>query len=189
MMTEDTADMTEQLPATTNPKTLTSSPALDSKLSDLLLSGDSVVVGPKSAAALRAFVDEPEPELPTESDVDALVMKLAIATAQPKISPVEARERMKLYWQALRDLPLIELKGGFLRLLRTSKFLPTPCEVRTAAIQAGATRRYAKSRARHLLWLHARDYVEPKEPVPPEELRELLAKVRVGVAQEQAGKA
>lgn len=172
--------MTDHLPTTTNSRTPTLGSQLDAKLSDLLLSGDSPVVGPNSAQALRTFASEPEPPLPTEAEVETMIGKLAMATAQAKVSDAEAEERVAMYWLALRDLPVADLRVAFLDLLRTATFLPTPAEVRTAALKAGALRRYAKSRARHLVWKHEQEWKPADDVVPPEELRALLAGVKIG---------
>lgn len=141
-----------------------------------MLSGDSVVVGPKSAAELRAFAEQPEPALVKESEVDTMIGKLAMATAQPKLSKEEAKERMAMYWLALRDLPVDDLRRAFVELLRTCTFLPTPAEVRAAALKEGAARRYAKSRARHLAWKHEQEWRPQGEAVDPAEVRALLGR-------------
>jgi len=173
--------MTDQLPATTNTVVPTAAPQLSARLSALLLSGDSPVIGPNSAAALREFLETPEPELPRVEQVDTLVTRLALATAQPKLSVAEAKERFRLYWIALRDLPLPDLRAAFVVLVRTQKFLPTPAEVRTEAIRQGSVRLHAKSRARQLIWLHEREWTPPAEPVPQDELKALLSNVKTGL--------
>lgn len=172
--------MSSNLPATTTSRTPTLGLPLDEKLNDLLLSGDSPVVGPKTAAALQAFAAEPEPPLATEPEVERMVAKLAMATAQAKVSEREVEERVSMYWLALKDLSVADLRGAFVDLLRTSTFLPTPAEVRTAALKAGALRRYAKSRARHLAWKHEQEWQPSGDTVPPEELQALLANVKTG---------
>lgn len=167
--------MNDNLPALTNCKTLTPAPSLDVKLSELLLSSDSPVVGPKSAVALRAFAAEPEPPLAERDQVDVMIGKLALATAQPKVSDAEAGERLNLYWRALGDIPLEDLRQAFDQLLRTATFLPTPAEVRKAAMQQTGKRLYAKSRARYLAWKHDTEWRPAEDTIPPEELRALLA--------------
>jgi len=152
--------------------------SLDAKLSDLVLSSDSPVVGPKSASALRAFASEPEPPLAERDQVDVMIGKLAMATAQPKVSDAEAGERLNLYWRALGDIPLIDLRQAFDHLLRTATFLPTPAEVRKAALGYAGKRLYAKSRARYLAWKHDVEWRPEGETVNPEELRALLAQTR-----------
>lgn len=171
--------MTANLPATMNPRTLTSGlhslGSLDAKLSELVLSSASPVVGPKSANALRAFAAEPEPQLAERDQVDVMIGKLALATAQPKVSDEEAGERLNLYWRALGDIPLEDLRRAFDDLLRSSTFLPTPAEVRKAAMKHAGRRLYAKSRARFLAWKHDTEWQPTGEQVNPEELRALLA--------------
>ncbi|RPF70458.1 hypothetical protein [Aurantiacibacter spongiae] len=166
--------MTDLLPTTT--KSRTPSPGLlpDERLNDLLLSGDSPVVGPKTAGILLAFANEPEPATATEAQIETMIGKLAIATAQSKLSDREVEAKIEMYWIALRDLPLDDLRAAFVQLVRSSTFLPTPAEVRKAAMREGATRRYAKSRARHLAWLHDREWKPQGKMVDPAEVRALL---------------
>lgn len=151
----------------------------DERLNELLLSTDNPVVGPKTAAALTAFAAEPEPPTATEQQVETMIGKLAMATAQTKVSAAEAEGRLELYWLALRDIPLDDLRGAFVELVRTCTFLPTPAEVRKAASLKGAVRRHAKSRARCLVKLHEREWREPAEQVRPEEVRAVLASVNL----------
>lgn len=141
------------------------------------MSSDSPVVGPKSAAALKAFAEQPEPPVADREQVETLVGKLAMATAQPKVSEAEAGARVELYWLALRDLPVDDLRAGFLDLLRGCTFLPTPAEVRTAALRHGAIRKYAKSRAKHLAWKHETEWQPPAELIDPAEVHALMAEV------------
>lgn len=104
-----------------------------------------------------------------------MIGKLAIATAQPKTSQAEADARVELYWLALQDMPLDDLRTGFMDMVKTATFLPTPAEVRTAVVRAGSQRRYAKSRARYLAWLHDQEWVpEVDDPVDAAEVRALL---------------
>lgn len=109
------------------------------------------------------------------NQVEVMIGKLAMATAQAKVSEDEAAARIELYWLALNDIPIDDLRAAFVDLVRTSKFLPTPAEVRTAALLPGARRRYAKSRARHLAWLHDREWRAPIEAIRPDELEALKA--------------
>lgn len=145
-----------------------------------MLSGDSPVVGPKTAAALTAFAAEPEPPLPSQAEVETMIGKLAMATAQAKVSDAEAEARVEMYWLALRDMPVADLRLAFVDLVRTSTFLPTPAEVRTAALKHAALRRYAKSRARHLAWKHEQEWRPAKDEVPPAELQALLTETKIG---------
>lgn len=149
----------------------------------------SPVVGPKDAAALRAFAAEPEPELATRDQVEVMIGKLAMATAQGKVSTDEADSRIDAYWLALKDLPAADLRVAFVEMIRQCKFLPTPAEARSFALHPGAMRRFAKSRARHLAWKHEREWRAPIDPVPPEEAAALFAQIVGGIAQAEAGDA
>lgn len=153
---------------------------MPARLTGLLLSGDSPVVGPNTATQLREFAERADPPIADQSQVDTMIGKLSIATAQPKVTQAEADARLEMYWLALLDLPVDDLRTAFLELLQTATFLPTPAEVRTAAIKQGALRRYAKSRARFLAWKHEIEWRDPKDTVPPEQLQALLASVKIG---------
>jgi hypothetical protein len=148
---------------------------LSDKLHALLRSVESPIVGPDTAAKLLAFSAAPEPSLAEMPQVDSMIVKLALAPAQAKLSKVEANERLELYWLALKHIPLLDLRSAFEQLLKSSKFLPTPAEVHAAAWLAGAPRRHAKSRAKHLAWKHSVEWRSPVEPITPEEAREVRA--------------
>ena len=81
--------------------------------------------------------------------------------------------------EALRDVPLNDLRAAFVDLVRTCTFLPTPAEVRKAALHKGAVRRHAKSRAGWLVKLHEREWKPAAELVRPEEVRAVLASVNL----------
>src|SRR3546814_12387795 len=59
--------------------------------------------------------------------------KLAIALPKAKIDDAEADARLEIYWSALRDIPLPDLRQAYDRLLKTSRFFPTIEEIRAAA--------------------------------------------------------
>ena len=171
------------LPATMKSAIPTPASPLSDKLNALVWGTDSPVVGPKSAAALRAYAEQPEPPLPQQSQVEVMIGKLAITTAQTKVSHAEATERLELYWFALKDVPLADLRWAFGELVKSATFLPTPAEVRAVAMKPGAKRRHAKSRARHLAWKHEQEWTEPKELIAPGDVKALLASVSIGNAE------
>lgn len=144
------------------------------------MSGDSPIVGPNSAASLRAFADEPEPPIATRDQVEVMIGKLALATAQTKVSAEEAEERLDLYWLALNDIPVADLRWAFTEILKTATFLPTPAEVRTKAMIPCNRRKYAKSRARFLARKHDTEWRPPAELMPPDELAAALATLKIG---------
>lgn len=160
-----------------NLETPTSGLRLSDKLSALVRGNENPIVGPKSAAELRAFAAQPELATATQGQVDTMLAKLALATAAPKVSDDEARERLELYWLALKDLPVEDLRAAFMDLIRTAKFLPTPAEVRQAAVQAGLPRVRSIIRAKHLAYLHDRHWKPPIEDlVDPAEVRAFLGR-------------
>lgn len=173
--------MTANLPATTNPGTLTSAP-LSEKVRDLVCRSesynDSPVVGPKTAAQLRQFLALPDVHaMPERDQMDMMIARLALATAQPKISQAEADERMEAYWLALHDIPLEDLRWAYAELVKTATFLPTPAEIRAKAQYPGLMRTFHRTRAQMLLTKHEREWSEPVEYVRPEELEQIKAEV------------
>lgn len=168
------------LPATqTQTKSATLTPALPlpDNLAALLMGSESPIVGPDDAKQLAEFAATPEPEAAAKAQVEVMIAKLAMATAQSKVSEAEASERMDAYWLALSDIPLDDLRAAYVALVRTCKFLPTPAEVRIAALNAGSGRKYAKSRARFLAWKHSVEWRPPVEVIPADEVAALLSGV------------
>lgn len=173
--------MTANLPAMTNPGTLTSAP-LSEKVQALVSRSDSYndspVVGPKTAAQLRQFLALPDVHpMPDRPQMEMMIGRLANATAQAKTSEAEAKERMAAYWLALHDIPLEDLRWAYAELVKTSTFLPTPAEIRTKAQHPGLMRAFHRTRARMLLTKHEREWSEPVEYVRPEELEQIKAEV------------
>ncbi len=143
--------------------------------------------GPKTAARFRAFAAEPEPRAATEGEIDALVVRMAGVTATRKgVTVMEVGEKLKAYREALAGVPYVDLRAAYSALLKSSKFLPTPAEFRTAADRVGSPRKYAKSRAKHLAWRHDVEWRPPVEAVPVEELRALLGGIGVEGGSEAA---
>lgn len=137
--------------------------------------GDCPIVGPQTAKVLREFSKEPEPDLPEKHHVENMIGKLSIATAKSKVSDEEAREALDLYWMALNDIPLVDLRLGFKKLIQTATFLPKPAEIRRACGIYGAQRRHMKSRAHYLAWKHDMEWTEPvTEFISAKELKGLL---------------
>ena len=157
-----------------------SEPFLPAKLNDLLMGSDLPTIGPKSAETLQQYVDAPRPPMPEREQVEVMIAKLALATASQKRSQEEESERLELYWMTLRIYPLVDLRGAFLKLLRTCKFMPTPAEIDSVVQEEGRARRRKLMRAEYLLMLHHRDYVPPKEYVTAEELAELRSNLQIG---------
>lgn len=161
----------------TKSATPTLASSLPAKLNELLVSSETPIVGPETAKALAEYARQPEPPRAGKGEVEVMIGKLAIATAQPKASAAEAAERLDLYWLALSDIPLDDLRRAFVDILRTATFLPTPAEVRKAAVIIGNRRNHLKSRARFLAWKHAMEWTPPVEIAAPGELDRIKAEV------------
>jgi hypothetical protein len=144
------------------------------------MSNDEPTIGPKSAEILQNFLDGPRPPMPEREQVDVMIAKLSLATANQKRSVDEESERLELYWMTLRIYPLIDLRSAFLKLLRTCKFMPTPAEIDSVVQAEGSERRRKRVRASYLLQIHKRDYVPPQEYVTAEELAELRSQLQIG---------
>ncbi len=139
---------------------------------------DSPVVGPKTAAQLRAFLAMPDVHaMPEREQMDMMIGRLALATAQAKVSEAEANERLEAYWLALHDLPLEDLRWAYAELVKTATFLPTPAEIRAKAQYPGAMRAFRRTRAQMLLTKHEGEWSEPVEYVKPEEIAQIKADV------------
>jgi hypothetical protein len=153
---------------------------LPAKLDELLLSSDLPTIGPKSAEILQQFVDAARPPMPEREQVEVMIAKLSLATANQKRSVDEEAERLELYWLTLRIYPLVDLRSAFLKLLRTCKFMPTPAEIDTVVQDEGYERRRRINRAKHLLMIHYREYIEPQEYVTAKELEDLRKNLQIG---------
>ena len=155
---------------------------MPAKLDALLMSNDEPTIGPKSAEILQNFLDAPRPPMPEREQVDVMIAKLSLATANQKRSVDEEAERLELYWMTLRIYPLIDLRSAFLKLLRTCKFMPTPAEIDSVVQNEGYDRRRRINRAKHLLMIHYRDYEPPQEYVTALELEDLRKNLEIGTA-------
>ena len=153
---------------------------MPAKLDELLLSSDLPTIGPKSAEILQQFVDAARPPMPEREQVEVMIAKLSLATANQKRSVDEEAERLELYWLTLRIYPLVDLRSAFLKLLRTCKFMPTPAEIDTVVQDEGYERRRRINRAKHLLMIHYREYIEPQEYVTAKELEDLKKNLQIG---------
>jgi hypothetical protein len=149
------------------------------------MSGEDMLVGPKTAQALRDYLAGPwqDREMPTEERVDTMIARLSMATKERPLSDDEAAERLTLFWRVLRDLPVVDLAAGFDYLLKTKTFMPTPAEVFAACNLHQARREFRKHRARVLIRQHESDWRAPipdTERVTPEEFQALMAGIKIG---------
>lgn len=153
---------------------------MPAKLDELLMSSDLPTIGPKSAEILQQFVDAARPPMPEREQVEVMIAKLSLATANQKRSVDEEAERLELYWLTLRIYPLVDLRSAFLKLLRTCKFMPTPAEIDSVVQDEGYERRRRINRAKHLLMIHYREYTAPQEYVTAKELEDLRKNLQIG---------
>lgn len=172
--------MQEIVPSQQSQPTQWLEPSLPAKLDELLLSSDLPTIGPKSAEILQQFVDAARPPMPEREQVEVMIAKLSLATANQKRSVDEEAERLELYWLTLRIYPLVDLRSAFLKLLRTCKFMPTPAEIDTVVQDEGYERRRRVNRAKHLLMIHYREYTAPQEYVTAQELEDLQKNLQIG---------
>ena len=172
--------MQEIVPSQQSQPTQWLEPSLPAKLDELLLSSDLPTIGPKSAEILQQFVDAARPPMPEREQVEVMIAKLSLATANQKRSVDEEAERLELYWLTLRIYPLVDLRSAFLKLLRTCKFMPTPAEIDAVVQDEGYERRRRINRAKHLLMIHYREYIEPQEYVTAKELEDLKKNLQIG---------
>jgi hypothetical protein len=137
-------------------------------------------IGPKTAEVLQKFVDAARPPMPEREQVEVMIAKLSLATANQKRSIQEETERLELYWITLRIYPLVDLRSAFIKLLRTCKFMPTPAEIDTVVQEEGYGRRRRIGRTKYLIQIHKRDYVPLIEYVTAEELADLRSNLEIG---------
>lgn len=152
---------------------------MSDKLNALLASGETPVIGPNNAQALREWVAQAEAfeealDRPTEDRVENLVARLATATAFRHTSTKEAREAHTLYWRVLRDLPLIDLAAAFDSLVRTSTFMPKPAEIFAEAKRHTVRRAFRVSRAKHLIWKHETEWKPQATTIPQAEASAII---------------
>lgn len=145
----------------------------DRKLETLVNGTEAPIVGPKSASILAEFADMPEPEFATESDIDAMVAMLATATVRRNASDAEVVASMAQFAKELLGARKADLDAAYSELVRTHKFMPTVSEVYACVKGFEVRRRHKKSRARHLVAIHKREWAPPIVPVSPDEIAAL----------------
>ena len=160
---------------------------MPAKLEELLMGDHLPTIGPKTAEMLQQYVDAARPPMPEREQVEVMIAKLSLATANQKRSVEEEAERLELYWMTLRIYPLVDLRSAFIKLLRTCKFMPTPAEIDSIVQEEGSARRRRVVRARYLIQLHKRDYVPPAEYVTAEELADLRSSLEIGKIHREGG--
>ncbi|WP_425482325.1 hypothetical protein [Altericroceibacterium indicum] len=123
------------------------------KLQDLLLSGESPVIGPKTAQRLQEYLDNiPELPLASETDIEQQISLLSLAISGKRPSKEEALALLDIFKMVLKHVAKVDLQNGVTALLGRATFIPTPAEVLKAPLPFKAKREFVISRARHLIW-------------------------------------
>lgn len=134
---------------------------------------DNPVVGPKTALALGEFASLPEPPFATEGDIGEMIAMLSMGKPKRPMTDEEAKANLIQYKQIMTGARKADLDAAYEELLRTKTFMPTVAEVYDCVKGFEARRRFRKSRARHLVALHEREWAPPIKPVTPEDLAEM----------------
>ena len=92
-----------------------------------------------------------------------------------KLSDDEADRRLEVYTRMLEDIPPDILREAFQEAIKTMVFFPTVAEIRKLAAAEVLKRRWTKSRAEWLIFIHERDWKEPEPEISEEERLEVKA--------------
>lgn len=144
------------------------------------------VVGPKSATALREYIQHPEPPLATVEWIEAQIGTLSIKPHR-KATVADMAMILRTYISVLSEYPRADLGYAFGRLLRESKWFPDLSEILVHADYCRRTRKFRKSQAEVLLAKHEREWTPPipdEDRVKPEELAALVSELKIGAEKE-----
>jgi hypothetical protein len=144
------------------------------------------VVGPKSAAVLREFVDYPEPPLATEDWIEKQIVVLSVKPQRGR-SAVEAQMLINAYVPIMAEHSRVDLGYAIGRLMRESKWFPDISEIVELAVYAKGQRDFKRIQAATLVAKHEREWTPPipeDQRVAPEEVAALVAELRVGADKE-----
>lgn len=145
-------------------------------------SSEMPVVGPKSAAALREFIEHPEPPVATEDWIEAQIGTLSIKPHR-KATVADMAMILKTYVAVLSEYPRADLGYAFGRLLRENKWFPDISEILAHADYCRNVRSRKKVQAKVLLMKHESEWIAPipeDQRVKPEEVAALIKDMKVG---------
>jgi hypothetical protein len=137
------------------------------------------VVGLKTAAILREFVDHPEPPLADDEWIEKQIMALATKPTR-RMASAEAAFNLELWLTVLRDYPRADLGYAVGRLLRESKWFPDVSEIVKLAEFCARKRDYNRSQAWRILFKHEKEWTPPipeEDLCRPEDVAAILAEV------------
>lgn len=150
-------------------------------LDQKLTLNDLPIVEPVDAGRLRDYLVDSAPPTPEREQVESMIGRLAIAMPSARISDDEARERLRLYWSALRDHALPDLQAAFGVLLKRCQFFPTIAEIEDVITPIRAKRERRRRAASMLVLKHDREWRPADEDfVAVQDVAALLASMRVG---------
>lgn len=140
------------------------------------------VVGPKSASALREYIDHPEPPLASVDWIEAQIGNFSIKPHR-KATVGDMALLLKTYVSVLSEYPRVDLGYAFGRLMRENRWFPDVSEILVHADYCRRTRKFRRSQAEVLLAKHEREWTPPipeEERVKPEELAALVSELKIG---------
>ena len=161
-------------------------PPLPAGLSAALESGQSIlelkVPGPTSTAKLRAFVAfHAEQAMPGDEDIDTIVSGLALVLPRQKEDTSIAAVKLDTYCEALRDIPLADLRAARDHLVKTARWFPTISEIREAAQRTMGRRNAKIARAHLMIRRHEEEWREPEPTITPEEFARMKRAIPFGI--------
>jgi len=90
--------------------------------------------------------------------------RLSTIYPPPRMTDIEAEQRMTLYVDLLEDIPLDILADAFRKCAQTCKFFPTVAEIRSAAQRALSERAWTTFVLRQVVRIHQEKWKPPIEP-------------------------
>lgn len=133
-------------------------------------------------------------------EIERMIGRMATLYPAAKVSDAEAQQRLALYVELLKDIPLDILSHSFRKAAMTHKFFPAVSEIRDLAAAEVAQRCWRRFVLQRMVNRHESEWrePEPEEDRPtPEEVRAILrgagikepdpeveAKRAAGIAQE-----
>lgn len=144
------------------------------------------VVGPKSAAALKEFVEHPHPPLATEDWIEKQIVVLSVKPQRGR-GAVEAKLLIDTYVPIMAEHSRVDLGYAIGRLMRENKWFPDISEIVELATYAKGQREFRRIQAQVLLTKHNQEWTPPipeDQRVKPEEVSALLSELKIGIEKE-----
>jgi hypothetical protein len=134
------------------------------------------IIGPKTAAELRIFVEHPEPPM---AEISWIENQIGLLSIKPKrrSSVMEEKMLIDVFVDVLQEIPRLDLGYAFGRLIRENKWFPDVSEIVELANISRGKRNYKRSRAKALIMKHEQQWLDEKTAadwVKPEEVAKLV---------------